>query len=300
MLFCRNKHHEVETSIMKKAIWIFFALVLPSAMAEAQGVSLADIARSERDRRQDMEGERQRLLKEVLKYTNGDQAFVHLAKDFSDSDDKLFGQFPPESRDQLKKAALETLSVSRLLPVYEQSFSSDMDIITLMAVSDWYKTPLGVKILRMETAENGPPDENFLKRPVSPGRSTLIDEFDRQTQNTERVVSAITSLSHALVTGMLQNSRIPQQTRDAFLSGYEQAFASAATPRIAASNRAGNLFVYRNLSDEELDDYIAFLSTPAGRKYTRATWEAMQAALKKGGTDAGTAFGQILMKQAEH
>jgi hypothetical protein len=282
---------------MKKVIWIFFALVLQSAVAEAQGVSLADIARSERDRRQDMEAERQRLLKEVLKYTNGDQALGQLSKGFSESADKLFGQFPPEFRDQLKKSALEALSVSRLLPVYERSFSTGMDNVTLTAVSDWYKTALGAKIIHIETGENGPPDENFLKRPVSPGRSTLIEELDRQTQNTERAVAAITSLSRALITGMLQNSWLPQQTRDAFLSGYEQAFASAMTPRIAASIRTSNLFVYRSLSDEELDEYIAFLSTPSGRKYTRVTWEAMQAAMKKGGADAGIAFGQILLKQ---
>jgi len=283
---------------MKKVVWIFFALVLHSTLAEAQGVSLADAARLERDRRQDMEAERQRLLKEVLKYSNGDQALAQLSKGFSDSADKLFGQFPPESRDQLKKSVLEALSVSRLLPVYERSFSTGMDIMSLTAVSDWYKTPLGAKILHLETVENGPPDENFLKSPVSPGRSTLIDELDRQTQNTERAVAAITSLSHALIVGMLHNSWVPQQTGDAFLSGYEQAFASAATPRIAASIRTSSLFVYRNLSDGELDEYIAFLSTPAGRKFSRVTWEAMQAAMKKGGTDAGSAFGQILKQPA--
>jgi hypothetical protein len=285
---------------MKQLIWVFFALVLHSTVAGAQGFSLADAARRERDRRQDMEADRQRLLKEVLKYTNAGEGLGQLSKGFSDSADKLFGQFPQESRDGLKKAALEALSASRLLPVYERSFSNGIDIMTLTAVSDWYKTPIGAKILHIENVENGPPDENFLKRPVPPGRSSLIDELDRQTQNTERAVAAITSLNHALLAGMLESSWVPQQTKDAFLSGYEQSFVAAVTPRIAALVRTSNLFVYRNLSDDELDEYIRFLATPSGRKFSRVTWEATQAAMKKGGADVGTAFGQILKEIASN
>jgi hypothetical protein len=283
---------------MKHWKWLFFALILHSAVADAQSVSLADAARLERDRRQDMEAERQRLLKEVLKYTNAGQGLGQLSKGFSDSTDKLFGQFPQESRDGLKKTTLEALSASRLLPVYERSFSMGMDIATLAAVSDWYKTPLGAKILHIETAQNGPPDENFLKRPVPPGRASLVDELDRQTKNTERAVAAITSLNHALLAGMLESSWIPQQTKDAFLSGYEQTFVAAITPRITALVRTSNLFDYRNLSDDELDEYIQFLATPAGRKFSRVTWDATQAAMKKGGADVGTALGQVLKQMA--
>jgi hypothetical protein len=283
---------------MKHWIWVFFALVLHSAVAEAQSISLADAARCERDRRQDMEADRQRLLKEVLKYTNAGEGLGQLSQGFSDSADKLFGQFPPESREGLKKAAVEALSASRLVPVYERSFSMGMDIQTLTAVSDWYKTPLGAKILRVETAENGRPDENFLKRPVPASRAGLIDELDRQTQNTERAVEAITLLNHALLAGMLDSSWVPRQTKDAFLSGFEQSYVAAIRPRIAALVRTSNLFNYRNLSDDELDEYIQFLATPAGRKFSRVTWEATEAAMKKGGADVGTAFGQILKQMA--
>jgi hypothetical protein len=287
---------------MKQLVWAFFALVLHSAVAQAQGISLADAARRERDRRQDMEAERQRLLKEVLKYTNAGEGLGQLSKGFSESADQLFAQFPQQSRDGLrnglKKAALETLSASRLLPVYERSLSMGMDITTLTAVSDWYKTPLGAKIFHIETAQNGPPDENFLKRPVPPGRASLIDELDRQTKNTERAVAAIKSLNHALLAGILESSWVPQQTRDAFLSGYEQSFVAAITPRIADLVRTSNLFDYRTLSDDELDEYIHFLATPAGRKFSRVTWEATEAAMRKGGADLGTEFGRILKEMA--
>ena len=282
---------------MKKVIWVVFALLLHSA-AGAQGFSLADEARRERERREGMETDRQRLLKEVLKHTNAAEALAQLSKGFSDSADKMFGQFPHEARDPLKKATLEALSSSRLLPVYERSFSTGIDIMTLTAVSDWSKTAIGAKIFRVETVENGRPDENFLKRPVSRNRSMLIEELERETKETERAVAAVTSLSHAMLGGMLESSFIPQQTKDAFLSGYEQAFAAAATPWMAASIRNSNLFVYRNLSDEELEEYIAFITTPAGRKFNRVTWEAMQDAMKKGGADAGRSFGQIVKQMA--
>lgn len=193
---------------MKKVIWVVFALLLHSA-AGAQGFSLADEARRERERREGMETDRQRLLKEVLKHTNAAEALAQLSKGFSDSADKMFGQFPHEARDPLKKATLEALSSSRLLPVYERSFSTGIDIMTLTAVSDWSKTAIGAKIFRVETVENGRPDENFLKRPVSRNRSMLIEELERETKETERAVAAVTSLSHAMLGGMLEFLHTP-------------------------------------------------------------------------------------------
>jgi hypothetical protein len=97
---------------------------------------------------------------------------------------------------------------------------------------------------------------------------------------------------------MLESSWVPQQTRDAFLSGYEQSFVAAITPRIADLVRTSNLFDYRTLSDDELDEYIHFLATPGGRKFSRVTWEATEAAMKKGGADLGTEFGRILKEMA--
>jgi len=283
---------------MKQIVWIVFALALASVTASAQNASLADAARRERDRRQDMEAARQQLVKEVLRYTNASSALGELSKSFSAGADKLFEQFQPEARDRLRKAAVDALSPSRLMPAFEQTFSTGMDVTSLTDVSDWYKSALGRKVFDAESRDNGTPDESFLKRPVSPVRSRLIDEMERETQETERIVTALNVLNRSLLGGMLKSSPLTQGTQDGFLSRYEQAFAAAIRPRMAASTRNGNLFVYRDLSDEELQEYIRFLASPAGRKFTSATFGAMEAAMRQGGSDAGTAFGKILTQMS--
>ena len=47
------------------------------------------------------------------------------------------------------------------------------------------------------------------------------------------------------------------------------------------------LFTYRNLSDEELQQYIAHLRSPSGRKFMQAVWIGMRGAFMRAAMDAG-------------
>ncbi len=47
------------------------------------------------------------------------------------------------------------------------------------------------------------------------------------------------------------------------------------------------LFTYRNLSDEEIQQYIAHLRSPSGRKFMQAVWIGMRGAFMRAAMDAG-------------
>ena len=280
---------------MKRIVSIVLILLGSASAAMPQTVSLGDLARQERERRKGVEASRDReqLVKEVLLYSSGATILDQLTKTFSDSSDNLFAQFPPEARESLKKSTVDSLSSSRLFPVFEKTFAMEMDGETLGEVSRWYKTPIGSRIFQAESHQ-AVPGPDFLTRPVPASRARLIEELDHQTQSSERTVASILVMSKAMVAGILAISGEPQSKKDALLREFEQGFAATATAPLTEAIRNGILFTYRDLSDSDLEEYLRFLTTPGGQKLAHATGKALQASLQQGGTDAGAAFGQVM------
>jgi hypothetical protein len=278
---------------MKRAICILIVFLGCVATATPQAVSVAEAARRERDRRRDIEASGQELVQQVMQYSGGAAILNQLSKSFRESSDKMFERIPAEAREPFRKSAIESLSSARLLPIFEKTFATSMDPVAIGQVARWYKTPAGVRIFQVESHGTGRPDEDFLKRPVPSGRVELIEELDHATRSTERTVAAIAAMTKAMLAGMFKISTDSQADKDAFLLGFEKGFSASAAAPISASIRQAALFSYRDVSDDDLREYLGFLTTPAGRNFVSATWTALTAAMQQGGADAGAAFAQI-------
>jgi hypothetical protein len=66
-------------------------------------------------------------------------------------------------------------------------------------------------------------------------------------------------------------------------AGLERTLAEEAARRYA--------YAYRSLSEDELDRYLAFLQSPAGRRYSDASMRALESALTRASRDAGERLG---------
>jgi hypothetical protein len=283
---------------MNRIVLASFLLVVLASTGISQGISLADAARLERDRHKEIEIRKAQLVKEVLRYSSAQPALEELSQTFSDSTDKLFTQLSPDRRNRLKKAAAETFVPSKLMLAFERTFAIKMDVVSLEEVSHFYKTSTGAKVLRAESNKTAKPDEEFLKR-VSRPRALLIEDFERQTQGAERTAACFAALNKAILGQMLTLSTAPERYKEAFLLGYEESFSQNAANRLRSPILASNLYTYRSLSDDELREYLAFIKSPAGRRFVGATWDAMEKSLSQGGADVGAALSETLKQMKD-
>jgi hypothetical protein len=60
---------------------------------------------------------------------------------------------------------------------------------------------------------------------------------------------------------------------------------------VEASSVEEFAFIYRSVSDADVDRYIAFSETPAGRRYTAASLRALDKILTRASLDLGTQLG---------
>ena len=122
----------------------------------------------------------------------------------------------------------------------------------------------------------------------------MIEDLELQTQSVDRTVSSLGAMTKAMLTSMLAISPGAQRVKDAFIMGFEDGFVQNAAPQLRPSIMSSHVYTYRLLSDDELQEYISFLKSPAGRRFVRATWNALQKSMVQGGSDIGTGVAQVL------
>ncbi len=71
------------------------------------------------------------------------------------------------------------------------------EFLTSLKVSRWYETPTGAKILQAETRESGKAAASLPRADVPDARARLIEQFDTQTQGTERMVASLAAMTKA-------------------------------------------------------------------------------------------------------
>jgi hypothetical protein len=276
---------------------LIFVLLAQCSSLFAQ--SVADVARRERDRRQELQISKDALVKYLVSRSGASTLIEQIGKSFSDSTTTMrLNQLPPDIAERLKTIGNEVFTPARLLPVFERTLSIEMDNVSLEEVYGWYLTPTGAKVLQAEDPISQKNAEKTPTAPPSAARAKLIEQFDVQTQVTDQAVASIGKMAKAMLLHMLAPSAVTKANRDALLQGFEQGFTAKATEKMQPTVRANILRTYQPLTDDELQDYLTFLNTSPGRKFVRATWDALQKTLEQGGAETGDRFAEILRKRA--
>lgn len=286
---------------MRRFAFVFFAFILISQASNvfSQGNSLADFARSERVRRSDMEKTHSVLVKEVLEQSGVRQLLEQVGTGFTSSSEEQLKQLPPEIRQQLKQAVSGSFDASKLMPIFEHAFALEMDIVSLEEVSRWYETPVGQRVISAEkTADSRKLSGDSRLPGAAPGRAQLIQQLEVTTRGTERTVAVLAAMTKSMLTRILDSAPEAAQIKGDFIRGFEAGFTATAVPGMRGPILASYASAYSPLSDDELQDYISFLASRAGRRFMNATWNGLQKAMAEGGTEIGARFSEILRQKS--
>jgi hypothetical protein len=107
-------------------------------------------------------------------------------------------------------------------------------------------------------------------------------------------VQAVYILTRTLMKGLV-DAAPPGVARDLLMVSYDAQFRQEA-PAIANGGVMQQRFLYRTVSDEELSEYVRFLSTVSGRTFSKATWTAVHKLLEESGTEIGRRMVSLFFK----
>lgn len=204
------------------------------------------------------------------------------------------GRLDPDAQDALEGFLARALRPDGLYALVRSHFREHLDRDRLDGALQWLRSPVGRKIARLEAKALGPEAEGAMRefeaelgaRAASSERFVLVNRLMEATNQPEFALEIVRALAGGLGAAL---ERAPRGERAARLAAVEQAVGGAlAQPRAAADQAALTflLFAYRGARDAELDQYLAFVQSAAGRWFG-ATWrEAVLRAVNQAATRA--------------
>jgi hypothetical protein len=165
------------------------------------------------------------------------------------------------------------------------------------AVLHWLSSDLGQQITALEAAASSP--DAAIKRSdagtrllasLPPSRREKLERLAKATFSADAaaaiIVDTMIGVSRGLAFG---RTGVPAESVEDLKSKFQSQkdqFVKVLEPRIVADFAS----IYQPLSDQELDQYVAFCESPAGHEFALASLDALDKAL----TEAATRLGQRL------
>ncbi len=157
----------------------------------------------------------------------------------------------------------------------------------ILSAVQWYRSPLGKKILRYENEANNPENqfamelfaEKLLNTPPGERRISLIEKIERS--------SGMTEAGKALYVGYVKlmypfNKNIQGKSLGKFLKIMKENITEPMREIILR----GLLYSYKDITDRELEKYAGFLNSGAGRWLSQMTLKGLEMGIKKTFYDA--------------
>ncbi|MBI5505263.1 MAG: hypothetical protein HY899_10710 [Deltaproteobacteria bacterium] len=210
---------------------------------------------------------------------------------------------PEYQRGAVQAALLEMFDDKKLLPSASNRLAAAIAADPALAAQalTWLRSPLASEIKFVEaTASRGDLDrrDSFLEKfaqisddggpEVRMSRIRALAEATDAVETTLDVTQAVGVAAAGLV-----NASIPSPGRLAQSALEAAVRRERAVPQVAKTYEpvvlAALLYRYRDLSLDELDEYVAFARSDAGRWYHRVVIDAVLAAVEVAGKDVGEA-----------
>lgn len=181
--------------------------------------------------------------------------------------------FDDETRLRIRETIAQKFSDELIIKDALEFLSNNNNAEYMAAVRDWLNQPLTVKMNELEQDANSPEMEaerevflNALQdTPPPQERIDAILEFDEITDATYHTVSIITDLYLALIKTMNTYQPGGQRMSEDESEQIRQSIMTQLLPMYENVTIAMNLFTYRNVPDEELEEYIGFYKTDSGQ-----------------------------------
>lgn len=238
-------------------------------------------------------------IDEVLELYGVTEQVEQLAGMLLASLDQQQAQLDPEVYRVLRNAFEFTFTSEKLYNRLAASFAEQANEAQLARTLTWLQTPLSRKMTGLELAANTREAMAGLQKysaliesqPPPQPRRALIERFDETVGATRLALEVQVAVLRALLEGA--NSLLPQERQsapeqvDSLVTRMRAQFQEPLRQQVQVSL----LYTYREVSDDELAEYLTYWETEDGHWLNWTTSRALLAAIGEVSREAGTLIG---------
>jgi hypothetical protein len=207
------------------------------------------------------------------------------------------GRLPDELLAALRSAARESFSPAAMHEDLVRGIAARLTVSEMRKALVWLDTDVGRRMTRAEelAAEQLTPEalqayaDGLKRRPLSPRRSELIASLSAATKAVESGATLMEGVALGIAVGM--DNLQPAENRLGIAALSEQLRQSMPPDKLrealAAMTPTMYAYVYRDVSDADLEAYLAYNRSNTGVRYNDAMMGALTEALSKAALRVG-------------
>lgn len=197
--------------------------------------------------------------------------------------------FDAESQTIIRARLVEAFQIELVMQDAHNYINENYDETRINAAISWLEDPFTAKINELEIA-SGLSDalsdreayfESLENSPPAQDRLNLIVDFDEITDATYNTVSIITEMYMSIITAMNPFAPDGQKLDDENYEAVKNSIRMQLLPVYERVNVMMNLYTYRTIDDEELEEYIDFYTTEDGEWFVEVSYGVMENVLQQ-------------------
>lgn len=194
------------------------------------------------------------------------------------------GQVDPFVAEAIAGIGSSAFSGQRIRARLVNNLDDDLGTDALQTVEQWYQSDLGQRIARAETEaampasweairENGPA---LRERFDGSRRETLFDRYDQASRASETTVETAMAAQLSLADAL---SSLSEQHSAESVRAQIRENRPETERQVREQIYLAYLYMYQSLSEGELERYLQFLESPAGRAFSASAAETIHDAI---------------------
>lgn len=240
------------------------------------------------------------LASEVMRVSGLEQQLGQTTRSINDSLKKAeeSGKATPEQR-EIGAVMLEAFGTESILASVGKQLADQLNEGELQKVLSWYEGNPGQKLIRLENQLADPEKAKELvefakqteQNPIPEARQSLYKKIDKATLTTETTVDMQLNSRVAMVKAMNKTAKSEKKLTDAEINEKIESQRPKAMEFMQQINLIKFGYLFKDVSDSDVEAYAKFAESDVGRKYFKARSKALDAAMQEGSRKVGEAMG---------
>jgi len=274
--------------IAKACCWMILLLLVPNA-AFAQGADDAAL--------------RELYLKSGMqKQVEQFPRVIQAGFDQAAARDPEIQKLPANLVAAMKALAPEAFAPKTIKSVILAEMKAKLTASDAKDVLKWLDSPLGKKLARFEEAASTPEGYKATQQymaqlqsaPPSPRRLEFIRKLDSAAKGTENAIAIAMQTEIAITLAVIATFPLEQQRPLDDVAREMEKNKPAIEADVKTQTLLSFLYAYRSVTEEEIQRYVDFLTSPAGSKFQSAATAALKKASLESSVKWGKAIGETL------
>ena len=187
-----------------------------------------------------------------------------------------------------------------------QALAANLDLSTLNKIDAFLESDLGKRMVAADVAEAKIGEANIDKvmngeitAPSTPKRDALFDKLERATRSAESTVQIFLDMGQAVAVGTAVGSGMDPVAVGERSRKSGEASRAGLEENMRLPMRRFMAYGYRDMSDSDLKQLLAFLESAPGKRYVAAYNASMGAGFNAMGRRTGEQLGETLREMAQ-